>query len=140
MPDLTTQLSKFLASLYAGSMTLGGSSTKLVAPSDGALTLSNNAGTDFTLLQFGGVSASFPALKRSTTTLQARLADDSGFASFQCNAIIVTNAASPLRSSASLTDAAAAQVGTLTNAPIAGNPTKWFNFDDNGTTRRIPMW
>jgi len=34
-------------------------------------------------LQFGGTTSSFPALKRSSTTLQARLADDSAFASVQ---------------------------------------------------------
>lgn len=35
---------------------------------------------------------------------------------------------------------AAAQVGTLTNAPAPGNPTKWIPIDDNGTTRYIPSW
>jgi hypothetical protein len=34
-------------------------------------------------LMFGGTTPSFPALKRSTTTLQARLADDSAFAPLQ---------------------------------------------------------
>jgi len=35
------------------------------------------------LLRFGGITPSFPALKRSSTTLQARLADDTAFASVQ---------------------------------------------------------
>ena len=35
------------------------------------------------LLMFGGTTSSFPALKPSATTLQARLADDSGFAPIQ---------------------------------------------------------
>lgn len=35
---------------------------------------------------------------------------------------------------------AAANVGTLNNAPAAGNPTKWIPIDDNGTTRYIPAW
>jgi hypothetical protein len=35
------------------------------------------------LLTFGGVTSSFPALKQSTTTLQARLADDSAFTNIQ---------------------------------------------------------
>jgi len=34
-------------------------------------------------LQFGGVTSSFPALKRSSTTLQGRLADDSAFCEIQ---------------------------------------------------------
>lgn len=45
-----------------------------------------------------------------------------------------------LKTSVSLTDGAAASVGTLTNAPTAGNPTKWIPIDDNGTTRYIPSW
>ncbi len=43
-------------------------------------------------------------------------------------------------SSVNLTNGAAASVGTLTNAPTAGNPTKWIPIDDNGTTRYIPAW
>jgi|SRR5271170_348757 len=39
-----------------------------------------------------------------------------------------------------LTNNAAAAVGTITNAPAAGNPTKWAPFNDNGTIRNIPMW
>ena len=39
-----------------------------------------------------------------------------------------------------LTDGAAAAVGTLLNAPAAGNPTKWIGINDNGTTRYIPAW
>lgn len=35
---------------------------------------------------------------------------------------------------------AAAAGGTLTNAPAAGNPTKWIPIYDNGTTRYIPAW
>lgn len=35
---------------------------------------------------------------------------------------------------------AAAAVGTLGNAPVAGNPTKWVPINDNGTTRYIPAW
>ena len=41
---------------------------------------------------------------------------------------------------ASLTDGAGAATGTLTNAPTAGNPTKWAPVNDNGTIRYIPMW
>ena len=41
------------------------------------------ANTTNTLMFLGGQTSSFPALKRSSTTLQARLADDSAFASVQ---------------------------------------------------------
>lgn len=45
-----------------------------------------------------------------------------------------------LESVVALTDGAGAAVGTLNNAPAAGNPTKWVEVNDNGTTLRIPAW
>jgi len=50
---------------------------------NGDIGLYDNALTNFNLLQFGGTSASYPAIKRSSTTLQARLANDSAFAPIQ---------------------------------------------------------
>jgi hypothetical protein len=38
------------------------------------------------------------------------------------------------------TNNSAAAAGTLTNAPVAGNPTKWIPINDNGTIRNIPAW
>lgn len=51
-----------------------------------------------------------------------------------------SNATFLMRTKTTLTDSAAAATATMTNAPTAGNPTKWFSIDDNGTTRRIPAW
>jgi hypothetical protein len=50
---------------------------------DGVLTLSDNAATSFGRLNFGGSTSSFPALKRNTTAIQVRLADDSDYATIQ---------------------------------------------------------
>jgi hypothetical protein len=61
----------------------GGNTVYVGSPSDGVLRITNNALNGFNRLQFGGETASFPALKRSSTTLQARLADDSAFAPIQ---------------------------------------------------------
>jgi hypothetical protein len=55
----------------------------LNAPADGVLKLANNTLNNFDRLQFGGTTSSFPALKRSTTSLQVRLADDSAFTNVQ---------------------------------------------------------
>lgn len=44
------------------------------------------------------------------------------------------------RRGAAMTNGAAAATGTLTNAPAAGNPTKWLAVNDNGTTRYVPAW
>lgn len=54
------------------------------SPSDGNIALFNSSANAFGLLQFGGTGNTFPSLKRSTTLLQARLADDSAFTSIQC--------------------------------------------------------
>lgn len=55
--------------------------------------------------------------------------------------MIYTNSASfMIRTKTSYTNGAAANTGTLTNAPAVGNPTKWIAIDDNGTTRQIPAW
>ncbi len=45
-----------------------------------------------------------------------------------------------IATSAALTTGAGAAAGTLTNAPSAGNPTKWIKINDNGTIRAIPAW
>jgi hypothetical protein len=39
-----------------------------------------------------------------------------------------------------LTNGAAAAAGTLNNAPVAGNPTKWIKIRDAGVDRFIPAW
>jgi len=107
----------------------------------GTLILGNaGASTDFNRLMFGGTTSAFPAIKRSAATLQVRLADDSAFGSLSVLNVLSNNAASLITSSVALTDFAAAGVGTLTNAPTAGNPAKWIAIVDNGTTRYIPTW
>lgn len=45
-----------------------------------------------------------------------------------------------LHALASLANDAGGSAATLTNAPAAGNPTKWIPIDDAGTTRYIPAW
>lgn len=51
--------------------------SRVTSASDGVLMLSNDAATSFTRLQFGGTTSSFPAIRRTTTALNFRLADDS---------------------------------------------------------------
>lgn len=53
---------------------------------------------------------------------------------------VEVNSATLLKSNTALTNGAAAAAGTLLNAPVAGNPTKWAPINDNGTIRYIPMW
>lgn len=55
--------------------------------------------------------------------------------------VLTGTAAGQLASSLTgFTNNAAAAAGTLTNAPVAGNPTKWIPINDNGTIRNVPAW
>lgn len=45
-----------------------------------------------------------------------------------------------LTTAATATSGAGASLGTLSNAPSAGNPTSWLKIVDNGVTRYIPAW
>ena len=49
----------------------------------GIILITNSARNDWSRLQFGGTTSSFPSLKRSSTVLQSRLADDSDFSPLQ---------------------------------------------------------
>ena len=53
---------------------------------------------------------------------------------------LTLNSATLLATNTTLTNGAGSSTGTLTNAPAAGNPTKWIAINDNGTTRYIPAW
>ena len=53
--------------------------TVLNAPADGNLRITNSAGNNFGLLQLGGTTNAFPAIKRNGAAIDFRLADDSGF-------------------------------------------------------------
>lgn len=76
-------------------------------------------------LQVGGVSQ-MSVTKGGAMTLAAGLT--------------VTTTTVLLTTSGALANGAAAQTATMTNAPTAGNPTKWISINDNGTTRYIPTW
>ena len=78
--DIFTQPS---TGVYVHIRATASTSASLNCPADGVLLLTNWNINDFNRLQFGGTTSSFPAIKRSSTTLQARLADDSAFAPVQ---------------------------------------------------------
>lgn len=58
---------------------------------DGVLLMRDSAGTSFGRLQFGGTTASFPAIKRSAATLAFRLADDSADAGITTAGIVASS-------------------------------------------------
>jgi hypothetical protein len=54
--------------------------------------------------------------------------------------IATSTAGSLVRSTVAMTNGAGAGAGTLTNAPAAGDPTKWIPINDGGVTRYLPAW
>lgn len=61
----------------------------ITASSDGVFRVADNAGTSFGRLQFGGTTNAYPAIKRSTTQLQFRLADDTGNAEITAGSLVL---------------------------------------------------
>ncbi len=110
------------------------------APADGVLLHANNAGTGFTRLILGTNDASGVAWAKSGTQLHAVTGNGASYAAVSMDQLITNNATAFLVSGVALTNSAAAQVATITNAPTAGNPTKWIAINDNGTTRYFPVW
>lgn len=53
---------------------------------------------------------------------------------------LAVNQDGSIGASIALANSAASSTATLTNGPIAGNPTKWVPMDDQGTIRYLPMW
>ena len=111
----------------------------LAGSADGCLQLRDNAQTGWDRLQFGGTTSSFPALKRSSTILQVRLADDSAYAPVEASTVrtatAYTVATLPAAGTAGrrayVTDALAPTfLGTLTGGgavvtPVFDNGTAW---------------
>ena len=80
----------------------------------------------------GAVTCSTTLSVTLTTTMTGRLTANGGITVVGGSYLLTTNSA--------LTDGGASSIGTLTNAPDSGNPTKWIAINDNGTERYIPTW
>ena len=92
-----------------------------------------------TLVPYTGATGN---VNLGANSLTATTVNATTVAATNVNATDVTTSdvAALIKSGVALTDASAASVGTLNNAPSAGNPTKWIQINDNGTVRKIPTW
>jgi hypothetical protein len=73
-------------------------------------------------------------------TLSYQNAEKAAITGGAITAAITDSTTNLIASSLTLTNGSGASVGTLTNAPSAGNPSKWVLINDNGTTRYVPAW
>ena len=58
------------------------------SPSNGVIRISNAAENDFSYLQLGGATTSYPAIKRDAATVAVRLADDSDYTDIKAKDLI----------------------------------------------------
>lgn len=132
----------------SGATTIGGSlilgTNGSIAPqSDGVWALLNNAGSAFSRLQFGGTTSSFPAIKRSGTTLAIRAADESGDAPLTASTITalggnVTCGNGDAHRWSSRCQMFSPADGTIRLINNAGNGFTQLNF--GGDTSSFPAW
>ena len=81
----------------------------------GVLQLTNSAEGDFDMLQFGSSSSSFPGLKRVTTGLEVKLADNSAYTTLKASKVTLTNTISlPSTGAAATAGTATLVAGTVT--------------------------
>jgi hypothetical protein len=82
----------FIQTSGTGNFVFSGRS-KLGSPVDGKMTLYNNAANDFSGLQFGGVTSSYPSIGRNGTGLFINLADGSNGGSLGIGTTLTTTSA-----------------------------------------------
>lgn len=97
----------------------------LTSSANGLIALGNSGGTDFTRLQFGGTTSSFPAIARSGTSLLLQLADGTGNAGLTTGDLTIALAKSLIIPSGTNTRAGNAVLvaGTVTvsNTTVTAN-------------------
>lgn len=91
----TSTLTSSGAILAGASNSIGFTGRSQVASAaDGNIKMSNAAGTSFGLLQFGGTTSSFGALKLSGNGIAIRLADDSAYSFLASNSVLLQGSSS----------------------------------------------
>lgn len=92
--NIGTQVTAPVGNIFTSGIIEVGSATQLLSTGEGLLTLRDRiTGSTFHRIMLGGTSSSYPAIKRSSTVLQGRLADDSDFCPVQGRLRVHANAA-----------------------------------------------
>jgi hypothetical protein len=87
-----------------------------------------------------GFTGTTTLVRANTPTLVTPILGAATGTSLALTAGITTGDTTLHTTTVALNNGAAAAAGTLANAPVAGNPTKWVPINDNGTVRYIPCW
>jgi hypothetical protein len=134
---------------FAGSVTAASAAnftfsgrSYISSPADGIIRLLNNAGTDFSRLQFGGTTVGFPSLKRSGANLVVRSADDAQDAAILAYCHVSTNVAITAAAGAvSYGGTTATTVGAAGGASLLpATPLGYIIVNVAGTAAKIPYY
>lgn len=119
-----------------------GTRSVMTSPSDGVIRLANSAGTDFTRLQFGGTTASFPAIKRTGAQFDLLLADESDFTTVRlANVRAVRAAATASAGEVAYGGTTATTVGAAGGASLLpATPLGYIIVNVAGTAAKIPYY
>jgi hypothetical protein len=140
----SSQVATFASSLAVAS----GATIKWLArssfysPSDGVITMYNNATSDFARLQFGGTTASFPALQRTGANLQVVDASGGAYTSILAATHISTAAAGTVSAgNVSYGGTTATTVGAAGGASaLPATPTGYIIINVAGTPAKLPYY
>lgn len=113
-------------SVASGSGFLWSGRSQIRSSTDGVIDLFNNNVNGFNRINFGGTDNTAPALKRTTTIIQARLADDSDFTQFDAKRLTITHGTQ-------VVDQSALDITATWNAPVVTTT----GTSGNGTTATI---
>ena len=107
-----------------GTMSWTGKSA-MSSGTDGVITMTNAAVSDFSRLQLGGTSSGFPSLKRSGTTVAFRTADDSADTPITASNLTLSGTISGIQRltvSGGMTTTNDVTIGGATNVYASANP------------------
>jgi hypothetical protein len=100
-----------------------------------ALQITDSGGTNNRWFTIQGSAGANPVLGVNGGTIQL-----AGNVIIAGGSITVGTAVTMVGTNSAWNNGAGAAAGTLLNAPVAGNPTKWIQIDDAGTARYVPAW
>ena len=130
------------ATTGSSSVAIGQNALYDMTTGDSNTAVGNNAGRGLTTGRANTVIGRVPTLPAATSN-SVWLGDGDGNAMLQIPSTKVTYTYGTtfiLGNKVTVAGGPTTAAPTLTTGPLAGNPTKWLPYDDNGTTRYIPAW
>jgi len=141
-------LPKKLNKMFSGMVIVGALPVPDGTVSAPGFSFASELGTGLYRIGAGDVGFSILGTKRveitatglNSTAIGATTPSTGAFTTLSATGDITTGSTTLHKTSVALTNGAGVSLGTISNAPAVGNPTKWIGINDNGTVRYIPAW